>query len=155
MVSATDEVGPRDVIAFFAKVYDTKPPRALLVAMPKLSREAQRLGAMYGVDIIGASSPDEVITRLASIVGAFPGIGAPAGPQPYPSIPIETRADYTVAKPEQRPTDQPEVARSLEESRTTPQTPILEAISTEEENVLHRARERMKHLMKEADDALA
>ena len=68
MVSAIDEVGPRDVVEFFAKIYDTKPSEALLIAMPKLSREAQRLGAMYGVEIIGAVSPDEINKKLSGVI---------------------------------------------------------------------------------------
>ncbi|MGA3295856.1 MAG: hypothetical protein ABSD41_00225 [Candidatus Bathyarchaeia archaeon] len=68
MVSAIDQVGPPDVVEFFAKVYDTKPSKALLIALPKLSREAQRLGAMYGVEIIGAVSPDEITKKLSAVI---------------------------------------------------------------------------------------
>ena len=68
MVSAIDEVGPPEVVEFFAKVYDTKPSKSLLIALPKLSREAQRLGAMYGVEIIGAVSPDEITKKLSAVI---------------------------------------------------------------------------------------
>jgi hypothetical protein len=69
MVSAEIEVGSQDVIAFFGKVYDAKPSKALLVAFPKLNREALRLGAMYGVDVVGAETPDEIISKLTTVFG--------------------------------------------------------------------------------------
>lgn len=69
MISAAEEVGPKDVVAFFAKVFDSKPPKALLIAMPRISREARKLAAMYGIEVIAAEEPDEIIEGLAALPG--------------------------------------------------------------------------------------
>lgn len=68
MISAVDEVKPQEVVAFFAKVYDTKPPFAILIAMPKIGVQAQRLSAMYGVRAIAAEDPNEALKKLMPIL---------------------------------------------------------------------------------------
>jgi len=72
LISATDEVGPQDIVTFFAKVYDSKPENAILVAMPKISSSAQKLGAMYNVEVISAEIPEEIIKKLTPMLGARP-----------------------------------------------------------------------------------
>lgn len=205
MVSAIDEVGPRDVVEFFAKIYDTKPSEALLIAMPKLSREAQRLGAMYGVNAIGARSPDEVTKRLGALIGtqSTTKTAAPSVPdmgQTLLGLQPETKIDQPLAQPKRESRQEPseelrikeatlvepraasfiEQAVSLLEKKTDQKTPSEESNtadsllrqarlrmgqmsqskpsedsqSSEEDDILRQAREKMKHLMKEADQVV-
>lgn len=178
MVSAIDEVGPPEVVGFFAKVYDTKPAKSLLIALPKLSREAQRLGAMYGVEIIGAVSPDEIIKKLSAIIESESlAITAPNGLDrqtldlretstieaevPMTSGSVESRAaalvEQTISslKKKTSNTTPPEGSNLTDEltSQAHPRgeqqslTKPLEAQSIEGDEILRRAREKMKHLM--------
>jgi len=64
IVSAANEIGPESVVGFFAKVYDTKPPRAILVVMPNVTKETQRLCSMYGIEVVAGKDTDEIIERL-------------------------------------------------------------------------------------------
>ena len=64
IVSATADIGPESVVGFFAKVYDTKPPRAILVVMPNITKETQRLCSMYGIEVVAGKNADEIIERL-------------------------------------------------------------------------------------------
>ncbi len=68
LVSATTELAPKDIAEFFAKVYDTKPQKAVLIAMPKLSQDAQKLSAMYGVETIFGERIDEILEGLSVIL---------------------------------------------------------------------------------------
>lgn len=176
MVSAIDEVGPRDVVEFFAKIYDTKPSEALLIAMPKLSREAQRLSAMYGVNTIGAESPDEVTKRLGAVIGAQSTTKtfAPAVPdvgqtlldlQPERESKQEPSEELRVKETtpvEPRAASFIEQAVSLLEKKTDQKTPSEE--SNTEDSLLRQARLRMEQMLQskpsedaqssEADDTL-
>lgn len=75
-VSAGSEIGPEEIAAFFAKIYDTKPRRAILVAMPKLSQAAQKLSAMYNVEIIAAEIVAELIEKLSLLVNLPESVSA-------------------------------------------------------------------------------
>lgn len=170
MVSAIDEVGPPQVVEFFAKVYDTKPAKSLLIALPKLGREAQRLGAMYGVEVIGAESVDEVKSKLSTFIETLgASASAPSEPDqdtsivevekrpPEPSKPsIELRAasliEQTIASLEKKTSDTPppEVTREprstppAETRKTLTKPPDTQSIDGDE--ILRKARERMKRL---------
>jgi hypothetical protein len=71
-VSANTDIGPEEVAAFFAKIFDTKPRRAILIAMPKLSESGQKLSAMYGVEIIAADNVAKLIENLTLVLN-MPG----------------------------------------------------------------------------------
>jgi hypothetical protein len=71
-VSANTDIGPEEVAAFFAKIFDTKPRRAILIAMPKLTESGQKLSAMYGVEIIAADNVAQLIEAF-SLVLNMPG----------------------------------------------------------------------------------
>jgi len=191
MVSAMDEVGPKDVIEFFAKVYDAKPPKALLIALPRLNVEAQRLGAMYGVDIIGAASPDEAVSKLSNVVGLQPSSPIPepeigtkvaagqvpeiSGPESIDRLQLNQVTKGRVASETRVKSFIDDAVSMLEKSRTEPvkdasvvatqpqvppppqvkqqeETKPPEELSTDAQDVLRQARERMKHLIKETED---
>jgi hypothetical protein len=70
IASGTQEVGHESVFALFAKMYDMKPHRAILVAMPRLSPKAQRLSASYKIDVVGGASPEELVQRLRELLSS-------------------------------------------------------------------------------------
>jgi hypothetical protein len=47
-----EPVGEDRVISMFAKVFDTNPPRSVLVAFPGLTRKARRLAEQYDIDVV-------------------------------------------------------------------------------------------------------
>jgi len=182
MVSAIDEVGPPQLVEFFAKVYDTKPSKSLLIALPRLSREAQKLGAMYNVEVIGAVSPDEITRKLSGIIESE-SLAAIPPTEPYSQLTASLQESSTA---EARRRDSPEVLRtsgpvespvaalieqtiSSLEKKTPPEEsnsadellrqarsraeqvlqpkPPDKVQSTEEDEIIRRAREKMKHLM--------
>jgi len=69
MTSGTQEIGPESVVAFFGKVYDLTPRRAILVAMPGLSKDAERLSGFYKVEVIKGMSIEELVRNLEELLG--------------------------------------------------------------------------------------
>jgi len=47
-----EPVGDDKVISMFAKVFDTNPPRSVLVAFPGLTRKAKKLAEQYDIDVV-------------------------------------------------------------------------------------------------------
>jgi len=58
------EVGTQTVAEFFGKIHDAKPQRAMLVVMPRLSDEAQKLSTMYGLEVVTGDTPWQAVQRL-------------------------------------------------------------------------------------------
>jgi hypothetical protein len=152
MVSAVVEVGPRDIIDFFAKVYDTKPKLAILVALPRISVEAQRLAAMYGVRAIEAKDPDEAARRLAPILEITP---LPDESQPFtkptngPEVP--NKSDYASVSFAEHMKKYVE-ERILTEQETS-KTPASEVISDEvsPDEKLRQARHEMRRMQEDIE----
>ena len=69
MTSGTEEVGPESVVAFFGKIYDLNPRRAILVTMPGLSKDAQRLSALYRIEVISGASIGDLVANLQDLLG--------------------------------------------------------------------------------------
>jgi hypothetical protein len=78
MTSGAEEVDPEGVVLFFGKVYDLNPRRAILVAMPRLSKDAQRLSALYKVEVISGTSIEELVGNFESLLAK----GVVAAPKP-------------------------------------------------------------------------
>ncbi len=174
MVSAEVEVGSQDVVAFFAKVYDAKPSKALLVAFPKMNPEALRLAAMYGVDVVGAQTPDEIMRKLTTVFGSVtpseraspPTLGEPTRPLGEPSTKpvveqktapfveqaikaIEKTMLATVPEEPSKGDDALRQARERMEQLSTRTRP--EETESTTDVALRKARERMNELRKETD----
>jgi len=64
IASGTQEVGQESVFALFAKKYDTKHHRSILVAMPRLSREAQQLSANFKIEVVEGASLEALVEHL-------------------------------------------------------------------------------------------
>ena len=67
IASGTQEVGQVSVFALFAKIFDTKHHRAILVAMPRLSREAQQLSASFKIEVVEGCSLEELLGHLKEL----------------------------------------------------------------------------------------
>lgn len=64
IASGTQEVGQESVFALFAKIYDTKHHRAILAAMPRLSRQAQQLSANFKIEVVDGASLEALVGHL-------------------------------------------------------------------------------------------
>lgn len=69
MTSGTEEIGPESVVAFFGKVYDLNPRRAILVAMPGLNKDAQRLSSFYKIEVISGASIEDLVRNSQELLG--------------------------------------------------------------------------------------
>lgn len=63
-----DAVDEKNVLASYAKIIDTRAQRYVLVAWPKLSREAKTLTAHCKMDAIDASTPEELERAFTSLL---------------------------------------------------------------------------------------
>lgn len=66
-ISWGSEVDADRVVAFFAKIYDTKPRRPILICVPGINRDARNLIAMYKIETIIAQDTQGVLERLADV----------------------------------------------------------------------------------------
>ena len=152
MVSSTGEVSPQDVMAFFAKVYDAKPSTPIMVAMPRVSKEALSLGAMYGVEIIAADDPDRIISKLAKITGSV-AVPEPPIVRTMPTQPSKTqdkeyaRGRVSSAAEEPVITLRPTLTQEQLKSSATGKDSAEEL--REPDDILRLARNRMAKVMVE------
>ena len=63
------EIGARAVVTFFAKIFDTKPRRAILICIPGVNREARNLITMYSIQTATGSDVNQVLSRLSELLG--------------------------------------------------------------------------------------
>ena len=68
LVCEGTEISVDYVVEFFAKILDTRIQRGFLIAIPKLSDEAQKLSEMYGLSVISAETPKEAVEKLLGTV---------------------------------------------------------------------------------------
>jgi predicted RNA-binding Zn-ribbon protein involved in translation (DUF1610 family) len=68
-----DFVEGKDVLASYAKLLDTNTQRFLLVAWPKLSSEAKNLATHYKMDVIEASTFEELERAFTAFLGGLKG----------------------------------------------------------------------------------
>jgi uncharacterized protein YbaR (Trm112 family) len=69
LISVAGQVEPQDVMAFLAKVYDVKPPRVFLVATPRVSKNAEKLCTLYGVELVVAEEQNVILDLLVDRLG--------------------------------------------------------------------------------------
>jgi hypothetical protein len=63
-ISKEAVVSEQPVIALFAKIFDVLPDKAFLVAIPKLSENAQKMAELYNIQAIEARNQAEAVTLL-------------------------------------------------------------------------------------------
>ena len=69
-IAAVDSaVGPEKVVAFFAKIFDTKPRRPILICIPTMNHAANSLATMYKMETVTSSNIDGVLVKLTGIFG--------------------------------------------------------------------------------------
>ena len=71
----TKPVDPSAVIAFFAKAFDIKPNRAVLVTIPAASEDAKRLESGYGVSLVEDFDGSGVVRKVKAVLEAAPKSG--------------------------------------------------------------------------------
>jgi hypothetical protein len=69
LTSGAQEIGSESVVALFGKVYDLSPRRAILVAMPRLSKDAQGLSTLYKIEVVSGPSIESLIHGLSELLG--------------------------------------------------------------------------------------
>jgi hypothetical protein len=69
ITSGTQEISQESVAAFFGKAYDLSPRSAILVAMPGLSKDGQRLAALYKIEVVCGASIADVARNLGELLG--------------------------------------------------------------------------------------
>ena len=70
VASAPTEIGAESVVGFFAKIFDTKPQRPILICMPALNHDAKSLVKMYKIENVTANDMDKVVSSLTGVFGA-------------------------------------------------------------------------------------
>lgn len=66
-IASAREVGPEAVVAFVAKIFDTRPKRPILVCVPALSHDAKSLVTMYKIETVTARDTHGVLLALSNI----------------------------------------------------------------------------------------
>lgn len=61
-----EAVSEQSVISMFAKVFDTTPDRAYLIAIPRISENGKKLADLYKINLIEAEDQDSAIEALDS-----------------------------------------------------------------------------------------
>ena len=64
----TKPVEPSAVISFFAKAFDIKPNKSVLVTIPAASEEAKRLEAGYGVAVVEDFDGSGVVRKVKDLL---------------------------------------------------------------------------------------
>ena len=67
VASGRSMVGPEVVVAFFAKILDTKPQRPILVCIPGLNHDAQSLVTTYKIETVTDSDTDAIVKKLSAL----------------------------------------------------------------------------------------
>ena len=68
-LAATDDVvSEQSVISMFAKIFDTNPDRACLVAVPQMSENGKNLSNLYKIELIEAQDQNKAIESLRRLL---------------------------------------------------------------------------------------
>ena len=66
--STDDVVSEQSVISMFAKIFDTTPDRACLVAIPKMSENGRKLASLYKIHLVEAKDQNRAVEVLKACV---------------------------------------------------------------------------------------
>jgi len=64
-ISSRSETGADRVVAFYAKNFDTRPKRPILICVPGVNRDARNLIAMYKIETVIAEDSRQVLQKLS------------------------------------------------------------------------------------------
>jgi predicted RNA-binding Zn-ribbon protein involved in translation (DUF1610 family) len=68
MISSNTVVDETVVAALFAKIFDTKPTKAFLIAIPRISENGKKMAQLYKINIIEAKEIDEASVKLIKLL---------------------------------------------------------------------------------------
>ena len=68
LATADDVVSEQSVISMFAKIFDTDPEKACLVAIPKMNENGRNLATLYKINLIEAKDQKDAMEFLKSCV---------------------------------------------------------------------------------------
>jgi hypothetical protein len=63
------DIGAEAVVTFFAKIFDTKPHRPILICIPGVNRDARNLITMYSIQTATGNDVSDVLSRLSELLG--------------------------------------------------------------------------------------
>lgn len=87
VVYSKDVVEEKDVLASYAKLIDTGVQRYVLIAWPKLSSEAKALITFYKMNVVEASTLEELERIFVSLLDGFKGGGSsPSSGSKYKAV---------------------------------------------------------------------
>ena len=70
IVTSTDDViSEQSVISMFAKIFDTTPDKACLVAIPKMSENGRKMASLYKIDLVEAKDQNSALEALKACIG--------------------------------------------------------------------------------------
>ena len=65
IVTSTDDVvSEQSVISMFAKIFDTTPNRACLIAIPKMTENGKKLSSLYKINLVEAKDQNSALEAL-------------------------------------------------------------------------------------------
>lgn len=64
LASADDVVSEQPIIAMFAKIFDVKPGKAYLIAVPKASDDGKKMARLYNIELVEAKDQKGTIKAL-------------------------------------------------------------------------------------------
>jgi transcription elongation factor Elf1 len=65
IVTSTDDVvSEQSVISMFAKIFDTTPNRACLIAIPKMTENGKKLASLYKINLVEAKNQNSALDAL-------------------------------------------------------------------------------------------
>lgn len=65
IVTSTDDVvSEQSVISMFAKIFDTTPNRACLIAIPKMTENGKKLASLYKINLVEAKNQNSALEAL-------------------------------------------------------------------------------------------
>lgn len=67
VIMESKPIGAAPVSSMFAKVYDIKSDRQILIAIPKLDEEGLKLTKLYKIEVIEATNLEEAINKLSGV----------------------------------------------------------------------------------------
>jgi rubrerythrin len=68
LTSSIDEVDRESVLNFFAELFDVKVSQGILIAIPRLSKDARTLAKLYAINFIEGETIEEILSKLPEIV---------------------------------------------------------------------------------------
>lgn len=64
ITTGPSERGPKPVLNFFAKTYDVPAEREVLIAIPRLSKDAKKLAETYGMEYMEGETAEEILKDM-------------------------------------------------------------------------------------------